>query len=178
MFIFDLSLCVLMATIATGSIGERTNTNTYIYFSFVTSGFIFPLGLSWCWNDGWLQNLGYLDYGGASIVHLMSGVAGFVSTYLIGPRIGIFKSDRLMSYVLKDTILEDRNANEALEALVLYRQKKQHSTNSEELDKLKSYIENDIEYFTNECQQEIRLEKQEEKKYEEKDSFKESTAQS
>jgi len=89
-FVFYLSLCVMMATIATGSIAERTHTDTYIFFSFVTSGFIFPLGLAWCWNDGWLQNQGFKDYGGASLVHLMGGVAGFVGTYLIGPRIGLF----------------------------------------------------------------------------------------
>ena len=53
-FIYYLSLCVMMATIATCSIAERTNTDTYIFFSFVTSGFIFPIGLAWCWNDGWL----------------------------------------------------------------------------------------------------------------------------
>lgn len=53
-FIYYLSLCVMMATIATCSIAERTNTDTYIFFSFVTSGFIFPVGLAWCWNNGWL----------------------------------------------------------------------------------------------------------------------------
>ena len=53
-FIYYLSLCVMMATIATCSIAEKTNTDTYIFFSFVTSGFIFPVGLAWCWNDGWL----------------------------------------------------------------------------------------------------------------------------
>ena len=53
-FLFHLSLCVMMATIATGSIAERTNTPTYIFFSFLTSGFIFPIGVAWVFNDGWL----------------------------------------------------------------------------------------------------------------------------
>lgn len=90
-FIYYLSLCVMMATIATCSIAERTSTDTYIFFSFVTSGFIFPIGLAWCWNDGWLQNIGFMDHGGASIVHVMGGLAGFIGTMLIGPRIGIYK---------------------------------------------------------------------------------------
>ena len=99
-FVYYLSLCVMMATIATGSIAERTHTDTYIFFSFVTSGFIFPIGLAWCWNDGWLANIGFLDYGGASIVHLMGGIAGFTGTYIIGPRIGLFKQDNKLSYIL------------------------------------------------------------------------------
>lgn len=87
-FVFYLSLCVMMATIATGSIAERTSTDTYLFFSFVTSGFIFPLGVAWVWSDGWLVNIGYRDYGGASLVHLMGGLAGFMGTWIIGPRIG------------------------------------------------------------------------------------------
>lgn len=54
MFIFYLSLCVMMAQIATCSIAERTHIDNYLFFSFINSGFIFPVGLAWCWNDGWL----------------------------------------------------------------------------------------------------------------------------
>ena len=54
MFIFYLSLCVMMAQIATCSIAERTSIDNYLFFSFINSGFIFPVGLAWCWNDGWL----------------------------------------------------------------------------------------------------------------------------
>jgi ammonia channel protein AmtB len=106
----------MMATIATCSIAERTNTDTYIFFSFVTSGFIFPVGLAWCWNDGWLVNLGFIDYGGASIVHIMGGLAGFLGTYLIGPRVGLFSQDDKLSFVLDDLLLdEDANDFELLE---------------------------------------------------------------
>jgi Amt family ammonium transporter len=106
-FIYYLSLCVVMAQIATCSIAERTNTDTYIFFSFVTSGFIFPIGLAWCWNDGWLQNMGFLDHGGASIVHIMGGLAGFIGTYLIGPRVGLFSPDTKLAYLLEDVYLDD-----------------------------------------------------------------------
>jgi len=107
-FIYYLSLCVFMAQIATCSIAERTNIDNYLFFSFINSGFIFPLGLAWCWNDGWLQNFGFLDYGGASIVHIMGGVAGFVGTYLIGPREGLFNRNEKLSYILDDkNLLEE-----------------------------------------------------------------------
>ena len=109
-FVYYLSLSVMMAAIATGAIAERTHTDTYIFYSFLNSGFIFPLGLAWCWNDGWLTNLGFLDYGGASIVHLMGGMSGFIGTYLIGPRIGLFKTDERMSYILSDECLGDIEA--------------------------------------------------------------------
>lgn len=110
-FVFDLSLCIMMASIATGALGERIYMDTYIFFSFVNSGLIFPIGQAWCWNDGWLQNLGFIDYGGASIVHLIGGFAGFIGTILIGPRIGIFKDDQRMAFVLQDEYLDSDEVN-------------------------------------------------------------------
>jgi ammonium transporter, Amt family len=89
-FIYFLSLCVKMSVIATGSIGERVEIDRYIFFSFLTSGFIFPLGLAWCWNDGWLQNIGFIDFGGVALVHIMGGLSGCMGTIIIGPRIGLF----------------------------------------------------------------------------------------
>ena len=95
----------MMATIATCSLAERTNTDTYIFFSFVTSGFIFPVGLAWCWNDGWLVNYGFIDYGGAGIVHIMGGLAGFIGTFLMGPRVGLFRGDERLQFILDDELL-------------------------------------------------------------------------
>lgn len=103
----------MMATIATCSIAERTNTDTYIFFSFVTSGFIFPIGLAWCWNDGWLQNLGFIDHSGASIVHIMGGVAGFIGTFLMGPRVGLFNTDEKTAFILNDKLL-DKEDNDVI----------------------------------------------------------------
>jgi len=97
-----LALCVKNSVIATGSIGERIEIDRYIFFSFLTSGFIFPLGLAWCWNDGWLQNMGFIDYGGVAIVHVMGGLSGLIGTYLIGPRIGLFHLDKELNYIHSD----------------------------------------------------------------------------
>ena len=54
-FVFYLSLCVMMSVVATGGIAERVDNGLYVFFGFVTAGFIFPLGLAWAWEDGWLQ---------------------------------------------------------------------------------------------------------------------------
>ena len=53
-FLFHYSFCIMMATIATGPIAERTSIDTYIFFTFLTSAFIFPTILAWVWEDGWL----------------------------------------------------------------------------------------------------------------------------
>ena len=110
-FLLYYSLCIMMASIATGPIAERTSLDTYIFFTFLTSTFIFPTILAWCWEDGWLQNLGFKDYAGAGIVHLTAGVAGFMGAILTGPRICRFQRDVSIDY-----FLDDENFDEKLEA--------------------------------------------------------------
>ena len=53
---------------------------------------IYPVISSWVWGGGWLQQLGFHDHGGAGVVHLTSGLAGMVGTYILGPRLGMFNT--------------------------------------------------------------------------------------
>jgi ammonia channel protein AmtB len=60
--------------------------------------------------------MGFVDNGGASVVHLMGGLAGFMGTYLIGPRTGRFKADKELAFVLDDEGLFNDDLNEAIDA--------------------------------------------------------------
>lgn len=55
------------------------------------TGFIYPVVVAWTWGGGWLSELGYSDFAGSGVVHLVGGVAGLVGASLVGPRIGRFK---------------------------------------------------------------------------------------
>lgn len=37
----------------------------------------------------------------------MGGLAGFIGTYLIGPRVGIFSNDDKYSFILEDQLLDE-----------------------------------------------------------------------
>lgn len=101
-WLYYFSLCVTMAQIATGSIAERLSLDTYFFFTFLTSALIFPMALAWCWEDGWLANMGFVDFAGAGIVHLTGGISGFIGAYLTGARIGMFQRDSRFLYMLDD----------------------------------------------------------------------------
>ena len=110
-FIFNTSMCAMMSTIANNAIVERVHVTTYIFFSIVTSAFIYSFGLGWVWGDGWLQELGFIDQGAASFVHVMGGLSGFVGTLLIGPRLGKYEKINKLIYINDDLILNNKKAN-------------------------------------------------------------------
>ena len=133
----------MMTTIATSSLAERTTTDTYLFFSLVASGFIFPIGLAWCWNDGWLQNLGFVDHGGASIVHIMGGLAGFMGTYLLGPRAGLFSKQNCLSFILEMNFEEDSELQRPIEMEKADRKESDSIRNPEEEGELSSSDDNE-----------------------------------
>ena len=51
-----------------------------------------PISGHWVWQgDGWLTDLGFIDFAGSTVVHSLGGWAGLVAAAMIGPRIGKYK---------------------------------------------------------------------------------------
>lgn len=90
LWLYQFSFCSTAGTIVSGCLSERVFVDTYIVFSFLMASFIFPICAAWCWGGGWLQVLGFRDFAGAGVVHLLGGVSGLVGTIIIGPRIKVF----------------------------------------------------------------------------------------
>lgn len=66
------------------------HVSTYMMFTLVMSGAIYPIAASWCLGGGWLNALGFVDAAGAGYIHMIGGVSGLVGTIILGPRFGIF----------------------------------------------------------------------------------------
>ena len=61
---------------------------------FVLSAMIYPLVVHWVWNkQGFLNQLGFLDFAGSAAIHAVGGICGLVATIMMGPRIGRFDSN-------------------------------------------------------------------------------------
>lgn len=85
--------CGTAATIASGAMAERTKFFSYIAYSVVISAIVYPIVGHWAWNDnGWLAQMGFHDFAGGTVVHMVGGVAGFAGAKLLGARIGKYNS--------------------------------------------------------------------------------------
>ncbi len=92
-WMFQVVFCATAATIVSGAMAERTKFTAYLIYSFVISAIIYPIFGSWAWGGllngkGWLENLGFIDFAGSTVVHSVGGWAALAGAIVIGPRLG------------------------------------------------------------------------------------------
>jgi len=95
---FDYSLWFLQfsysttaATIDSGALAGRVSFMAYLALSLIMNSLIYPAVVHWAWGGGWLQNAGFIDFAGGSVVHLVGAASAFVCVCVCGPRIGRFE---------------------------------------------------------------------------------------
>jgi len=62
-------------------------------FSILITAVIYPIFGSWAWGslfngNGWLENLGFIDFAGSTVVHSVGGWAALAGAIVVGPRVG------------------------------------------------------------------------------------------
>lgn len=92
-FLFQLVFAGTAATIVSGAVAERIKFSSFIVFSFIIVGVMYPLTGHWVWGGGWLQKLGMWDFAGSTVVHSVGGWAALAGVILLGPRLGKYRAD-------------------------------------------------------------------------------------
>ena len=92
--LFQTVFAATAATIVSGAMAERTKFNAYIIFSVVVTLVIYPISGHWKWGGGWLDQLGFQDFAGSTIVHSVGGWLGLTGAAILGPRIGKYANGK------------------------------------------------------------------------------------
>ncbi|MDA3956113.1 ammonium transporter [Oceanispirochaeta sp.] len=85
---FQVVFAATAATIVSGAMAERTKFSSYLIYSVVISGLIYPISGHWIWNGGWLSAMGFHDFAGSTVVHSVGAWAALMGAITLGPRIG------------------------------------------------------------------------------------------
>lgn len=85
---FQTVFCATAATIVSGAMAERTKFSSYLIYTIILSGLIYPISGHWIWGGGWLSELGFQDFAGSTAVHMVGGVTAIIGAKIVGPRIG------------------------------------------------------------------------------------------
>jgi len=92
-FLFQGMFAATAATIVSGAVAERVKLGSFMVFTIIYVGFVYPITGSWKWGLGWLDELGFYDFAGSTLVHSVGGWAALVAVWLLGARIGKFNKD-------------------------------------------------------------------------------------
>ncbi|RAV29858.1 ammonium transporter [Sinomicrobium soli] len=94
-FLFQGMFAATAATIVSGAVAERVKLTSFMVFTVIYVGLIYPIAGSWKWGGGFLDEWGFYDFAGSTIVHSVGGWAAVVAVYLLGPRIGKYKDGKI-----------------------------------------------------------------------------------
>jgi ammonium transporter len=99
-FLFQLGFIGTATTLMSGAVAERMRFAGYIVLVTFVAAVTYPLFGHWAWanasltglgdEDGWLKQLGFMDFAGSTVVHSVGGWAALAAVIVVGPRIGRF----------------------------------------------------------------------------------------
>ncbi|MEW5895373.1 MAG: ammonium transporter [Candidatus Omnitrophota bacterium] len=87
-FLFQAMFAATAATIVSGAVAERVHLKGFMWFSLFFVGLVYPFLGSWKWGGGWLNDLGFYDFAGSTLVHSVGGWGALAGVLILGPRIG------------------------------------------------------------------------------------------
>ena len=92
-FLFQGMFAATAATIVSGSVAERAKLGSFFVFSILLIGLVYPVVGSWKWGGGFLDEWGFYDFAGSTLVHSVGGWAALLYIIKLGARIGKFGKD-------------------------------------------------------------------------------------
>ena len=95
-YFFQLMFCAATASIVSGALAERIKLWPFLLFTLILTAFIYPLQASWKWGGGFLDEMGFLDFAGSTVVHSVGGWAALAGALILGPRIGKYKDGNVV----------------------------------------------------------------------------------
>jgi Amt family ammonium transporter len=88
--IFQAMFAVITPAVIIGSLVERIKFSSFLIFIVLWLTFVYIPICHMVWAaDGWLRNMGVMDFAGGCVVEINCGVAGLVSAIILGKRIGL-----------------------------------------------------------------------------------------
>ncbi|MDM8160749.1 ammonium transporter [Labilibaculum sp. K2S] len=85
--LFQLKFAIITPALITGSFAGRVRFRAYMIFISLFTIFIYAPLAHWTWHpNGFLRNMGVLDFAGGTVVHMSAGFAALAGAMFLGKR--------------------------------------------------------------------------------------------
>ncbi|MFY0599649.1 MAG: ammonium transporter [Cyclobacteriaceae bacterium] len=95
-FLFQAMFAATAATIVSGAVAERIKLSAYMIFTLVFVGVVYPIIGSWKWGGGALDEMGFYDFAGSTLVHSVGGWGALAGIMILGPRLGKYVDGKVI----------------------------------------------------------------------------------
>ena len=85
---FQMTFAIITPALVLGGYAERMKFSAVIFFSALWLMVVYVPVCHWVWGNGWLMQMGLLDFAGGTVVHINAGIASLVAALLLGNRRG------------------------------------------------------------------------------------------
>jgi Amt family ammonium transporter len=90
---FQMVFVATAASVVSGTVAERIKVWPFLIFVVILSAVIYPIQASWVWGGGWLNEIGFSDFAGSTLVHSVGGWCALTGAVLLGARKGKYTGD-------------------------------------------------------------------------------------
>jgi Amt family ammonium transporter len=102
---FQMMFAVVTPALISGAFAERMKFSAYLLFILAWTTVVYDPVAHWVWgNNGWLKQMGVLDFAGGIVVHATSGFSALAAALYIGKRKG-FLQEPMPPHDLPMTVL-------------------------------------------------------------------------
>ncbi len=86
---FQMTFAIITPALIAGAFADRMKFSAMCVFMVLWSVVVYAPIAHWVWAPtGWLSQLGVLDFAGGTVVHIDAGIAGLMSAFILGKRLG------------------------------------------------------------------------------------------
>jgi Amt family ammonium transporter len=87
--VYQMMFAVITPALITGAFAERVKFSSFLVFIILWATFIYDPLAHWVWGiNGWMKQMGALDFAGGTVVHISSGASALVAALIFGKRVG------------------------------------------------------------------------------------------
>ena len=85
---FQMTFAIITPALVLGGYAERMKFSAVVFFSALWLMLVYVPVCHWVWGNGWLMQMGLLDFAGGTVVHINAGIASLVAALMLGNRRG------------------------------------------------------------------------------------------
>lgn len=92
-FFFQAMFAATCCTIVSGAVCGRIKLLPFLIFCPIFIALGYCVVGSWKWGGGWLDDMGFADFAGSTLVHAVGGAGALAGALVLGPRLGKYAKD-------------------------------------------------------------------------------------